>query len=123
MSGIIVRKRKNEDPSTDQKTIETSKDSVTLKTDSTENGKVIIDKTSANESTISEPPTKRVATKDLSKYDEGSLKCIGILPGIGKYKESSDSDKSTDTEDEYDFSEFDWIGRKIKKESHDSECN
>lgn len=56
---------------------------------------------------------------DLNK---GALKCIGILPGIGKYKESSDSEKSTDTDDEYDFSDYDWIGRKIKKSCKDEEC-
>ncbi|KAJ6632973.1 PSME3-interacting protein [Pseudolycoriella hygida] len=43
----------------------------------------------------------------------GAFKCIGILPGIcGMYKESSDSEKSTDTEDEFDYSKYDWMGRK-----------
>lgn len=58
---------------------------------------------------------------DLSAHNKGALKCIGILPGIGKYQDSSDSEKSTDTDDEYDFSEFDWVGRKMKK-SHDDSC-
>lgn len=53
---------------------------------------------------------------DLSVHDRGALKCIGILPGIGKYKDSSDSEKSTDTDDEYDFSDYDWVGRKVKKD-------
>lgn len=52
---------------------------------------------------------------DLSVHNKGALKCIGILPGIGKYKDSSDSEKSTDTDDDYDFSDFDWVGRKVKK--------
>lgn len=47
--------------------------------------------------------------------DHGAMKCIAILPGIGKYTESSDSEKSTDTEDEYDFSAYDWVGRKITR--------
>lgn len=42
----------------------------------------------------------------------GAFKCIGILPGIcGMYAESSDSEKSTDTDDDYDYSKFDWVGR------------
>lgn len=57
---------------------------------------------------------------DLSVHDVGAMKCIGILPGIGKYRDSSDSEKSTDTDDEYDFSDFDWVGRKVKKHSDDS---
>lgn len=47
--------------------------------------------------------------------DHGAMKCIAILPGIGKYTESSDSEKSTDTEEEYDFSAYDWVGRKITR--------
>lgn len=57
---------------------------------------------------------------DLSVHDRGAMKCIGILPGIGKYQDSSDSEKSTDTDDEYDFSDFDWVGRKVKRNSDDS---
>lgn len=63
------------------------------------------------------------ATKiDLSVHDKGALKCIGILPGIGKYRDSSDSEKSTDTDDDYDFSDFDWVGRKVKK-GHEDDCH
>lgn len=56
---------------------------------------------------------------DLSVHNKGALKCIGILPGIGKYRDSSDSEKSTDTDEDYDFTDFDWIGRKAKKNSDD----
>ncbi|KAL1138232.1 hypothetical protein AAG570_009921 [Ranatra chinensis] len=44
----------------------------------------------------------------------GSLRCIGILPGLGTYNDSSaeDSDESTDVEDNL---RFDLLGRKIKK--------
>lgn len=69
------------------------------------------------------PPANNSSSKiDLSVHDKGALKCIGILPGIGKYKDSSDSEKSTDTDEEYDFSDFDWVGRKAKK-NHDSGCD
>lgn len=59
-------------------------------------------------------------TSDSSASDQGALKCIGILPGIGKYDDSSDSERTTDTDDEFDYSEFDWLGRKIKK---GDDCN
>lgn len=69
------------------------------------------------------PAKAPILVSDLSAYDEGALKCIGILPGIGKYRESSDSEKSTDTDDEYDFCEFDWMGRRIKKDGDDGGCH
>lgn len=60
--------------------------------------------------------TKKI---DLSVHNRGALKCIGILPGIGKYNDSSDSEKSTDTEEDYDFTDFDWVGRKVKQINED----
>lgn len=69
------------------------------------------------------PAKAPIVVSDLSAYNEGALKCIGILPGIGEYRESSDSEKSTDTDDEYDFGEFDWMGRRIKKDGNDGDCH
>lgn len=44
----------------------------------------------------------------------GSLKCIGILPGVGDYDVSSDeSDCSTDVDEEHP--KFDLLGRRLKK--------
>lgn len=52
-------------------------------------------------------------TSSSENTSVGAFKCIGILPGIcGTYEESSDSEKSTDTEEEYDYSKYDWVGRK-----------
>lgn len=69
-------------------------------------------------SASSEIPDMVVPAKDVIPTDDvlGAMKCIAILPGIGKYTESSDSEKSTDTEDEYDFSAYDWVGRKITRD-------
>lgn len=67
---------------------------------------------------IEELPPKQVKVdNDVSTSGEentsvGALKCIGILPGIGGTYESSDSEKSTDTDDDYDYSKYDWVGRK-----------
>lgn len=44
-----------------------------------------------------------------------SLKCIGILPGIGSYKDTSDSNDSSDAGSP---TQYDFVGRKIK---HDCE--
>lgn len=76
-----------------------------------------IKQNSSNNGSSSAATTQKV---DLTAYDKGALKCIGILPGIGRYRESSDSEKSTDTDDEYDFSGYDWVGRKIKKDYEDN---
>lgn len=45
------------------------------------------------------------------------MKCIGILPGLGSYEDSSDSDCSSDTdqEPEPNRSKYDLLGRKIEE--------
>lgn len=50
-----------------------------------------------------------------NEYNSG-LKCIGILPGLGTYDNSSDSDCSSDTDQETEPnpSVYDMLGRKIK---------
>lgn len=93
LAGVVVRKRPNEN------------------TECTIPNKITKEASKSTES--------QTESADLSVYDKGALKCIGILPGIGKYRESSDSEKSTDTDDEYDFSEFDWMGRKMTKSKED----
>uniref|UniRef100_A0A336M7Y0 CSON008888 protein n=1 Tax=Culicoides sonorensis TaxID=179676 RepID=A0A336M7Y0_CULSO len=45
------------------------------------------------------------------------LRCIGILPGIGNYKDSSDSDDSSDPETP---TRYDLVGKKVDKKE---ECN
>lgn len=113
LAGIVVRKRPND--STECTNGKTCADSIPNKISKIE--------TSPKESPAKEAPKptanasndKQNQTVDLSAYDKGAFKCIGILPGIGKYRESSDSEKSTDTDDEYDFSDFDWMGRKFAK--------
>lgn len=44
------------------------------------------------------------------------MKCIGILPGLGNYEDSSDSEFSSDTDQypEPNHSKYDLLGRKIK---------
>lgn len=77
------------------------------------------EKITSSNITTSSSTTASNTKIDLSCHDKGALKCIGILPGIGKYCDSSDSEKSTDTDDDYDFSDFDWTGRKMKKNLED----
>ena len=51
----------------------------------------------------------------------GGMKCIGILPGLGSYGDSSDSDCSSDTDQdpEPSHSKYDLLGRKIKIEKEE----
>lgn len=85
-------------------------------------GEKVANSNTKNNSSGSSSTTTSNTKIDLSMHDKGSLKCIGILPGIGKYRDSSDSEKSTDTDDDYDFSDFDWVGRKVKK-NHEDGCH
>ncbi|KYN07133.1 hypothetical protein ALC62_01941 [Cyphomyrmex costatus] len=51
-----------------------------------------------------------------ANYLYSGLKCIGILPGLGTYNNSSDSDCSSDTDQETEPNPtvYDMLGRKIK---------
>lgn len=59
-----------------------------------------------------------------NSLDKGLLKCIAILPGLGVYADSSDSEASSDSEDDLADQLFrdklDLLGRKAhkKKEAH-----
>ncbi|XP_017477320.1 PREDICTED: protein FAM192A [Rhagoletis zephyria] len=55
-----------------------------------------------------------------NQFDKGQLKCIAILPGIGPYNESSDSEMSSGSEDEPDndnHAKYDLMGRKRQKKT------
>lgn len=115
--GGIVRKRTSNETS-DNGNAQPNNEPVPkklAKTDENNPTEKKIEENGASTEATSTTNQSAVVSSDLKQYDQGALKCIGILPGIGKYRESSDSEKSTDTEDDYDFSGYDWIGRKIKK--------
>lgn len=46
------------------------------------------------------------------------LKCVAILPGIGIYDESSDSDSSIDSEELVEKVQFDLCGRPVDGDNH-----
>ena len=59
-----------------------------------------------------------------SELQTGALKCIGILPGLGSYEDSSDSDCSSDSDEEpvCHKQKIDILGRPIlpPKENNDT---
>lgn len=61
-----------------------------------------------------------IQTDQLNK---GNFKCVAILPGLGPYNESSDSEISSDSDDEphgcEDHNKYDLVGRKHQKKKHD----
>lgn len=76
------------------------------------NGNEAAEDLSNKKQKIQEPPTAVVATTP-----KAGLHCIGILPGIGNYRDTSDSDDSSDPETP---TGYDLVGKKIVKEK---ECN
>lgn len=56
--------------------------------------------------------------KTSSKVHESAFKCIGILPGLGHYNDSS-SDRSSDSEPEVVAPKIDLLGRKIQTKKDD----
>ncbi|XP_011869927.1 PREDICTED: protein FAM192A [Vollenhovia emeryi] len=59
---------------------------------------------------------KAIPNQVDTSNEYAGLKCIGILPGLGTYDNSSDSDCSSDTDQETEPnpSVYDMLGRKIK---------
>ncbi|XP_066588722.1 PSME3-interacting protein isoform X2 [Prorops nasuta] len=71
-------------------------------------------------------PDDTVKTRIIdSSYNSqtGALKCIGILPGLCSYDDSSDSDCSSDTDQDPDLNaiKYDLLGRQIIKVVKDKE--
>lgn len=56
---------------------------------------------------------------EVQNGDSGAmgLRCIGILPGLGLYPDSSDSEQSSDTDQELASSGYDLLGRKITRQA------
>lgn len=65
---------------------------------------------------VGEESRKRTRFGVPQQSQDVGLKCIGILPGLGSYKDSSDSDCSSDTDQdpELNQSRYDLLGRKIE---------
>lgn len=59
---------------------------------------------------VTEPPEKRLTVKQPT-----ALKCLAVLPGIGDYKSSDDSEDSSDVDEEIVNGRVDLTGRQIKK--------
>lgn len=69
--------------------------------------------------------TKVLVLPEDTEVQTGALKCVAILPGLGSYDDSSDSDNSSDSEPETTCKQvkIDMLGREIlppkeKEEGH-----
>uniref|UniRef100_A0A1B0DHG0 FAM192A/Fyv6 N-terminal domain-containing protein n=1 Tax=Phlebotomus papatasi TaxID=29031 RepID=A0A1B0DHG0_PHLPP len=86
----------------------------------------IVRKREASGGSGDEPAEKKANTgnKDNSGESNGGLVCLGVLPGIGRYDSSDESDSSsTDVEDLATGSCcLDLVGRKILKKITDEDC-
>lgn len=59
---------------------------------------------------------------DSDQLQQGALTCVGILPGLGCYNDSSDSELSSDSEQEAQAQiRIDMLGRKIIKKKQDED--
>jgi len=66
------------------------------------------------------PRKRKNNDEDIQNGDTTAvgLQCIGILPGLGLYPDSSDSEQSSDTDQELgSVSRYDLVGRKIPLET------
>ncbi|XP_055855119.1 PSME3-interacting protein [Episyrphus balteatus] len=70
-----------------------------------------------------DPESNKLPTSiTTSQLNRGSLKCTAILPGIGPYNDTSDSEMSSDSDDEPQTGcQYDLVGRKRPKKKVEHE--
>ncbi|XP_055531953.1 PSME3-interacting protein [Wyeomyia smithii] len=106
LAGVVVKKRKLEEES-----------SVTTNEVTSIKKKALSKPASAKDQPATERNTSKHPMSDSKKLKSGALQVIGILPGLGSYRESTDSEASSDSEDE--AAQYDWIGRKLAKDKEE----
>ncbi|XP_053687955.1 PSME3-interacting protein [Sabethes cyaneus] len=113
LAGVVVKKRKlEEEPSETPNNESPIEKKEPAKTSTSKDLSM-----TENNTQISEHQTPTAGNK---KVKSGALQVIGILPGLGSYRESTDSEASSDSdEDPVDAGQYDWIGRKIVKEKEE----
>lgn len=88
---------------------------------------VVIKKSETRKRKLSEEDAERAEVTEApedgqhehEQLREGALTCIGILPGLGCYNNSSDSEMSSESEQECHQLQIDLLGRKIIKKKPD----
>lgn len=111
LAGVVVPKRKREEEPVAKPTAE--KKSPTTnggKKDSPE-----VATSSGSSAEMAKPESRPSTNSNNKKLKSGAMQVIGILPGLGSYRESTDSDESSDTDCDCDAGQYDWVGRKIAK--------
>lgn len=103
LAGVVVPKRKREEESP----IRPNETKTTAAT--TANGQK--DEKPTEVASGDSPPKPKVTTNKKLKTC-GAMQVIGILPGLGSYRESTDSEESSDTDCD-EGGHYDWVGRKI----------
>ncbi|XP_023217057.1 protein FAM192A-like [Centruroides sculpturatus] len=70
------------------------------------------------EESVASKPNNGYNTKPTEQYTiTSSLRSIGILPGLGAYSDSSDSDKSSSSDIDQDNVCYDLVGRRLLRSS------
>ncbi|XP_058838665.1 PSME3-interacting protein [Topomyia yanbarensis] len=108
LAGVVVKKRKFEDDPPNVSNIASSSDQ---KIEANVIGET---KNNPPEESTAAQINENTASKKLKT---GAMQVIGILPGLGSYRESTDSEASSDSDDE--AGQYDWIGRKLVKEKEE----
>ncbi|XP_055627298.1 PSME3-interacting protein [Toxorhynchites rutilus septentrionalis] len=106
LSAVVVKKRKHDEVAT------------STSADNKVNDKQQSEEITQSKHIASDEKTNNVAREKVAsnkKIKSGAMQVIGILPGLGSYRESTDSEASSDSDVE--TSQYDWIGRKICKEA------
>ncbi|XP_062555771.1 PSME3-interacting protein [Armigeres subalbatus] len=113
LAGVVIPKRKREEESatSQAETNSTSPATNGNKNDAT-SGPSVGSTSSVGNAKMVKPAD---CTSSSKKLKSGAMQVIGILPGLGSYRESTDSEESSDTDCDGEAGQYDWVGRKIVK--------
>uniref|UniRef100_A0A182P9U5 FAM192A/Fyv6 N-terminal domain-containing protein n=1 Tax=Anopheles epiroticus TaxID=199890 RepID=A0A182P9U5_9DIPT len=112
----VVRKRKLEPENEPKEANESPEKRLSTSTKHTNGGTEKLAEKATSPSSLTSVAKNEVASKP--KGQNLAMRVIGILPGMGPYnddEDDSDSDNSSEDSELDNSQEYDWIGRKIRK--------
>ncbi|EAT33605.1 AAEL014104-PB [Aedes aegypti] len=115
LAGVVVPKRKREDEPVTAPA-ETKEPAANGQKKDGNTASASSEVAPAASSDMAKPESRTTGNKKLKS---GAMQVIGILPGLGSYRESTDSEESSDTDCDCDTGHYDWVGRKIVKKAEE----
>nr|XP_019933357.1 PSME3-interacting protein-like [Aedes albopictus]XP_019933358.1 PSME3-interacting protein-like [Aedes albopictus]XP_029721234.1 PSME3-interacting protein-like [Aedes albopictus]XP_029721235.1 PSME3-interacting protein-like [Aedes albopictus] len=115
LAGVVVPKRKREEETVSKSAEPTATNGEKKESTPSE----VATPTGSNTDDMAKPESHTSSSNSSNKkLKSGAMQVIGILPGLGSYRESTDSEESS-SDCDCDAGHYDWVGRKITKKAEE----